>query len=211
MHFQNLRHDAVRLKFDGTIYAELIVAAELIVQDPRNIRIGISRPPCYVCCQVLKLVAERLKQGGRQLMCQPAYSSGLIWPVDLPNELPLPILSETLKELSKGAAQTFNEHRPIIEDLAKEAKTHAVHIRKSSFSSSCSDETVDELETLSGVLRAAEKTTEDNLERLEYFKEWKEQQETFREDEGPNVHGVRNTSTIWQNTKIKNTTGLRRS
>lgn len=144
-----LKRAAVTLRFKGTIHAELIVAAELIAQDVSHIKIGISRPPCYVCYQVLKIAAEQAKQKNKELKCQPAHSSGLVWEVDLPDQLPAQILSETLEELSKGAAQTLIDHRDIITELAKEARHHTVHMRQSSFSSSRSAETVDPLESSS--------------------------------------------------------------
>lgn len=132
-----LTHSHVKHEFDGAVHAEVIVAAILHKRNGGKLLIGISRPPCYVCYQVLRLIGEERESG---LGCRPRESSACIWPVDLPTQLSENVLSETLKVLSHDAAQTFFEHRDIIKSLADEARNHTSHIRSASVSSSRSNE-----------------------------------------------------------------------
>ena len=96
--------------FYDPVHAELVVVAELLKRGANNTSLmGISRPPCFVCYQVLETAA---KECG--LKCRPARDSGQVWTMDFPTQLPDHILSETLKKLSLGAAQTFDVYRPLI-------------------------------------------------------------------------------------------------
>ena len=133
-----LTQSHVKHEFDRVVHAEVIIAATLCKRNGGKLLLGISRPPCYVCYQILRLINERRESG---LACRPCESSACTWPVDLPTEVPEDILEDTLKVLSRDAARTFSRYRDAIWSLAdEEGYLHANRIRSPSISSSSSDE-----------------------------------------------------------------------
>ena len=140
-------HGGGKFEFNGAFHAELIVAAELLTKSTSpQILIGVSRPPCFVCHQALRAIADYLRRnsdGKHDLRCCPTQSSCKVWKVDLPSQLPLEILEETLEKLSGGAARTFGNHHHIIEEIAEETRHYTNRLRANSANSTGSDELVD--------------------------------------------------------------------
>jgi len=118
-------------KFDGTIHAEVIIAAALIARNATKIWLGISRRPCYVCFLVLQ---EITKESSLSLRCRPARSSHLVWKVSLPTNLTLSILRRSQREFFEGAVRKFTSHGVPIRSIAQETGYHKSRLRNSSAS-----------------------------------------------------------------------------
>lgn len=102
--------------FQGTIHAELIVAAQLFnSHHGPEFCIGISRRPCYLCYQVL---SEMQRMHGRPIHFRPVESSCRTWKVDLPDDLGVDILEKVWKIFKTATAKLLTDNEQRIQEFA---------------------------------------------------------------------------------------------